>query len=195
MMNNISAQAAFEKAFECNQQGNFEEMMKYLDYAANKGHLMAMHQKGYMLLFQDRKEEAINWLTKAGEGGLIEAFYTLGNCFYYGQCCISQDYAKAIPYFKIAAEQGHPQAQCNLGACYYYGQGTQVDYDKAFEWYSKSAAQGEANAQFNVGVCYENGQGVAEDRQKAFMFFKEAAQQGHERAEARVNLYLKASKQ
>lgn len=190
----FDAEEAFENAKVCNWYGKNYLAIQLLNYAAEAGNTTAMFQRGCLAIENGNTNEAIKWLENAGEAGYADAFYNLGNLFYYGECRCPQDYPKALNYYVKAAQMGQPQAQCNLGACYYYGQGTQVDYDKAFKWYSKSAAQGEANAQFNEGVCYENGQGVAEDRQKAFAYFKEAAQQGHEGADARVNLYLKASK-
>ena len=60
---------------------------------------------------------------------------------------ISQDYARAMEWYRKSANQGHAQAQFYLGLMYYNGYGVSQDYARAVEWYRKSANQGHAQAQ------------------------------------------------
>ncbi len=51
---------------------------------------------------------------------------------------VTQDYQKALKWYRLAAEQGHADAQNNLGVMYSYGDGVPQDYQEALKtdcWY------------------------------------------------------------
>ena len=57
--------------------------------------------------------------------------------YYYYHKGVSQDYAKALEWYRKSAEQGNAAAQNQLGHMYEYeyGKGVSKDYVKAVEWY------------------------------------------------------------
>ncbi len=54
---------------------------------------------------------------------------------------VTQDYAKAVKWYRKAAEQGNAGAQYNLGVMYGKGQGVPQDYAKAHMWYNLAASR------------------------------------------------------
>lgn len=90
----------------------------------------------------------------------------------------TQDYNKALEWFKKAAAEGYPPAQEKIGYMYIYGFSVKKNHTKAFEWYKKAAEQGNVNAQFMLAILYEEGSGVLQDHTKAFEWYKKAAEQG-----------------
>ncbi|MCD7959462.1 MAG: sel1 repeat family protein [Ruminococcus sp.] len=80
---------------------------------------------------------------------MANAQINLGVCYFCGHG-VTQDYTKAVKWFRKAAEQGLAVAQNNLGWCYEHGEGVTQDYVKAKEWYRKAADQGNAKAKNNL---------------------------------------------
>ncbi len=96
---------------------------------------------------------------------------------------VSQDYAKAVKWYRKAAEQGDAEGQFNLGIMYYNGQGVSQDYAEAVKWYRKAAEQNYEYAQCNLGFMYLEGNGVEKDYSQAVEWFRKAAEQGDARAQ------------
>ncbi len=111
----------------------------------------------------------------AGKGHARSQNY-LGAMYRKGEG-VSQNYTKAVEWYRKAAEQGYARAQTNLGWMYKNGYGVSKDYTKAIEWYRKAAEQGDATAQTNLGLMYKNGMGVRKNRSKAIEWFRKAANQ------------------
>ena len=143
--------------------------------------------------FDEQKDKLIrnlkSWLAVKEDGQDIEPEseqdimspheqYQLGEDYYYGDNGKSQDYVKAIKWYRKAANQGDSDAQYNLGYMYYNGQGVEQDYIKALEWYRKAANQGFVPAQHDLGYMYNNGLGVEQDYKKAVEWYRKAADQG-----------------
>lgn len=120
-------------------------------------------------------------LQKAAEHGDAWAQYKLGWCYGNGYGA-SQDYAKAVEWWRKAAKQGDAQAQYNLALCYDEGHGVPPDYGKAVEWWQRAAEQGDAWAQYKLGECYEKGHGVTRDKEKAMEWYQKSADQGNSEA-------------
>ena len=87
-----------------------------------------------------------NLLLKAKQGD-PGAQFALGECYYYGNRDVSQDYEQAVYWFRQAAEKGNSYAQFYLGSCYDNGKGVPKDKQEAIYWYYKSADQGNFCAQ------------------------------------------------
>ena len=98
----------------------------------------------------------------------------------------SQDFAKAIIWYRKAAEQGEANAQYNLGAMYHEGQGVSKDYAEATRLFRKAADQGNVAAEWSLGALYNFGQGVTLDYTEAAHWYSKAADQGN----ADAQLYL-----
>ncbi len=126
--------------------------------------------------------KAFYWLEKAGNGGSLEAQYSLGVMYSNGEG-INQDYKKAIEWFEKAASKDYSEAQYNLGVMYAKGEGVQKDFKKAIEWFEKAASKDYSEAQYNLGVMYAKGEGVQKDFKKAIEWHKKASINGNKEAQ------------
>jgi len=110
-------------------------------------------------------DKAEDWFKKAANQGNAKAETALGHIYLttaafntvisnmfsnpYGKSTATEDYQKALYWFKKAAEQGYAPAENYLGVMYANGLGVPQDYSKALYWLKKSAkqryAKGEAN--------------------------------------------------
>ena len=97
-------------------------------------------------------------LKKAEQGDAI-AQQNLGVMYSNGGK-ITQNYQKAVYWFKKAAEQGGVGAQYFLALMYRQGQGVTQDDKQSFFWFKKAAEQGDAISQNNLGLMYSNGKGT-----------------------------------
>ena len=110
--------------------------------------------------------------------------------YYYGQkgdfFNATQDYKKAVKYFRKAIEKGNADAKYFLGRCYEGGLGVQQDYEEAVKWYRKAVEQDNTDAQWQLGYCYEKGFGVSQDFNEALKWYRKAAERGN----AKYQFYL-----
>ncbi len=106
----------------------------------------------------------------------------LGLMYYFGRG-VSQDYAKALVWFRRAAEQEYDHAQYMLGEMYYFGKGVPEDDAEAVAWYLRAAEQGHPRGQYQLGMMYYFGKGVPKDYTEAFTWLSLAAEQGDARAQ------------
>ena len=74
-------------------------------------------------------------LIQRGEQGDAESQHTLGDRYQDGDG-VTQDYVKAVKWYRLAAEQGDADAQYSLGAMYDSGQGVAQDLVQAHMWLS-----------------------------------------------------------
>jgi len=111
---------------------------------------------------------------------------SLGYKYYYG-VGLSQDYAKAIYWYRASASHGYPVAFYNLGICYQQGTGVNKSYFEAFKWFLLAAEKGYADAQYQVGVYYKGNMiGVRGNLSESFKWFDKAAQQGNTKAQKAI---------
>lgn len=174
----------YGKAMQCYQKANaWREIgyMHYFGYGVPKNKDKANE---YFAKCDDRKDceevikcfEAITNYNKNAS-----AYYNLG--YYYDEGKgISQDYQKALYYYKKAADLGNSSACNNLGCMYDSGKGVARDYSLAVRYFQKGADLGNATACNNVGSCYENGEGgllgAKPDKYKALKYYKKACNLG-----------------
>lgn len=124
-------------------------------------------------------------ISKAVVGDKV-AQKSLGYKYYYGEG-LSQDYTKAIYWYKASATHAYPVALYNIGICYQQGTGVTQSYTEAFKWFLRAAEKGDADAQYNVGVYYKNSKyGIGVDYKESFRWLKEAIKQGNESAQNRI---------
>ena len=125
-------------------------------------------------------------LQKAKQGD-VEAQYILG-CMYDSGTDVTQDYSKAVYWYRKAAEQGHAKSQYYLGLMYDDGKGVAQDYTQAAYWFRKAAEQGNANGQTILGIMYKYGRGVKQDYTQAVYWFRKAAEQGEADAQDKLGV-------
>jgi TPR repeat protein len=102
-----------------------------------------------------------------------ESWFEKGNSYFE-----SENYTKAVRWYRKAAGQNHAQAQYVLGCCYEDGDGVPQNYTEAAKWYHKAAEQNHAEAQLTLGSCYRRGQGVPQNMVEAVQWYRKAAEQG-----------------
>lgn len=99
---------------------------------------------------------------------------------------VSQNFDRAVYWYRQAANQGNILAANNLGTIYMFGQGVKQDGKEAMKWFLLGANKGEKNAQCNLGVLYLNGLGVSKDPKTALDWFLKSANQGFPEAQSNV---------
>ncbi len=77
----------------------------------------------------------VETIRAAAEKGDPGEQYALGEIYFFSEGGVTQDYAKAVYWFRKAAEQGHGKAQSWLGVCYEHGDGVAKDIAEAVRWY------------------------------------------------------------
>src|SRR2546425_1003398 len=92
----------------------------------------------------DRK--LVETIKAAAEKGDPGEQCLLGEIYFSSQHGVTQDYARAVYWFRKAAEQGDGGGQHWLGFCYQLGEGVAFDAAEAVKWYRKAAEQGYAGS-------------------------------------------------
>ena len=181
----------FNKAYEYETRGDYENAIRFYLEAAEKGipeaqyNLANLYYQGVGV--QQSYTEALKWYHEAAELGLSEAQFNLALVYEKGEGT-EQNHIEAIKWYTKAAEQGDMYAQHNLALIYENGKGVEKDIEKAFELYLMAAERGLANAQYNLALMYDFGYGVEQNYLEAVKWYTAAAEQGDR--EAQFNLAL-----
>ncbi|MCD8291866.1 MAG: SEL1-like repeat protein [Prevotella sp.] len=114
--------------------------------------------------------------------GIAEDQYRKGKTYLDKAIGHSENYVKALEFFKKAACNDHALAQYQLGLLYFRGvsyAGIHRNYEEAVKWFSLAAEQGLQSAQIELGNCYYNGNGVPQNYDKAEIWYERAADHGN----------------
>ena len=120
---------------------NDDAAKEWFEKAANKGHIPAQFELGY-LYYTHRKRERDNekafiWLNKAATAGYPLAQIKLAD-FYICGWAVKKDLKEAFDLYYKAALKGYDEAMYEVGQRYHKGIGVEQDLNKAIEWYKKS---------------------------------------------------------
>ena len=118
--------------------------------AAERGHAPAQFAMAKVLIGsieQTRKNEAIDFLTKAAQGGQVEALLFLATALGRGQFGLSKDEARAEALLLPWAEKGNADCQFVLAALYQHGETFAERRDEARVWLERAADGGNERAQ------------------------------------------------
>jgi TPR repeat protein len=126
------------------------------------------------------ENQAIYWLTKAAQNGIIEGWYNIA--LLYKERADSPDFEKAYKYFDTAANHGDAQSVYALAYMHYKGLGCQQDYSKAASFFKKGAVSGRANSMYFYGLCWRNGYGLSTNQDSANYWLQKAANKGYKMA-------------
>ena len=137
---------------------------------------LSMDEEGYKTPL--RPKDGMDYCLDLAAAGVAVGQTNMGWIYDKGKG-VTQDYTKAVEWYRKAAEQGYANAQSNLGYMYSQGKGVTQDKAKAVEWYRKAAEQGYATGQNRLGVVYQDGKGVIQDYAKAVEWYRKAAEQGN----------------
>ena len=125
-------------------EGVKPDVLKWLQYSADKGNVNAQYCLGVMCATGDGVPKdmsaAVKWFSKATEQRHIDSEYLKGCCYALG-AGVAKDVTVGIAAFRNVADRGCVAAQYNLGLCYDNGIGVSVDKDESLRWY-QSAAKG-----------------------------------------------------
>ena len=117
-----------------------ELAIKAYEIAVSKGYIKAITALGDLFKKNGNLEEAYRWYL---EGSLLEkpiehSLYGLALMYHEGEY-VTQDYAKALKYFKMSYFEGCQKTLFYLGQYYENGFGTEHDYKKANDYYRLGA--------------------------------------------------------
>jgi hypothetical protein len=90
------------------------------------------------LVAEDRSFEALTTLIPLATAGDPQAQYELAGFYHYGYVG-SNDYAKALKWYRASARQGYADSMVGLSAMYLGGQGVAKDRREAFVWLNLAA--------------------------------------------------------
>jgi len=195
-------EAKYKKALHYYKDGSYKKAATLFKELAKQGYAPAEEKLGHMYLkgwgVPQDTDKAMYWFKKAAKQGNAEAEAALGNIYLrtaYLNTLLShtfslrprkgigtEDYQKALYWFKKAAKQGNAEAENYIGIMYDKGLGVPQDYSKADYWYKKAAKQGYVIAEYNIGYMYEHGAGVPQNYSKAKYWLKKAAKKGSKSA-------------
>lgn len=119
-----------------------------------------------------------------------DVFYATGWAYACGSG-VTQDWEKAVEWYRKAADLGHVLAQTSLGNCLREGRGVLRDAGGSVRLYTLAAEQGFADAQCNLGWCYGTGFGVPRNYSSALSWYGKAAAQGNAVAERNFDVALR----
>ena len=113
-------------------------------------------------------KESLMWLTKASEGGLLDAQLALGE--YYSEYGPNRNDEKAKVWLKLAASKGSNKGKELLELV--SGPGRKSFSKEVLA----SAENGSSEDQFSIAFCYLNGEGVKKDPLEAKKWFIKVAE-------------------
>ncbi|MDD5267296.1 MAG: hypothetical protein PHO08_09235 [Methylococcales bacterium] len=190
----------FNKAYDLDQTGNYQQAMQWYHKAADEGDAMAMNNIGVLYeMGQGVTQDfctALEWFSKGVRGGSeiakenlerLENFYKARNLESYEKACMAEayfskaykfdqvkDYSQAMQWYLKAAELGNSDAMGNIGVYYHNGWGVSADDCKGHEWQLKAANRGNAFFQINVGNDFRYGRCNSIDLARAEKWYKAA---------------------
>jgi len=171
------------------EQGNalievsLEKAAGWFRKAADSGHASAQNTLGVMLSQGDGVSKdpklAIKWLKRAYKGG--ESCAANNIAITYRE---SNNFRRAIHWFKKSADSGDDEALLQLGIHYYWGKGVRINHQRAFDLYRKvvkskgicEASRDDAN--FYLALAYLEGKGVMKTVSTAKRLLRRANRDG-----------------
>ena len=189
-INRIEAKNICEESLMYDVYGKFigignESYIHKLSLKLKSGEFKIENSKLKEIERSKKEDEYIRNLFKSAEEGNADSMNEIGEIYLDGKKA-TQDYEKAMVWFKKAAEIGNGNAMNNIGEMHYYGYGVVKNLNEAVKWYYIGAELGNANSLYNLGNMYEYGEGVEQNYDEAIKWYKQSAEKGN--AYAQYNL-------
>jgi TPR repeat protein len=151
----------------------------WLRKAALAGHPEG--QRALAAVLQDpagnpRLPEAVEWLTRAAQGGEVTAMVELGNCYRRGIGC-APDLDAAVTWWMEAAKLGDPHAAVALADAFYRNETTTLTEQDALHWYQQAALGGIGKAQTALRRWFAQERGASAEQY--VQWYQSAALAGH----------------
>lgn len=154
---NGDAFAQYSYGAYCLMKDDDKEAVKWLQKAADQGHLDAEYSMGILLLNGRGVEQSVqkgcDYLLKSGMKGQTTALYVLGMTHIEGTNGIRKNEVIGTFLFKNAAVQGDPEAQWALSTLFSTAVGTRLDPVAAAEWMQRAAENGHKQAKHYLPVA------------------------------------------
>ncbi|KAI8072482.1 hypothetical protein BC940DRAFT_330632 [Gongronella butleri] len=155
--------------FEGDHQGEHRDMDKAYRYARkvaeHSGEKYCQYIVGDTLLQKGDVQQAVFWLTQAGQQGFPLAIEALARVYFQGvPPTFKKDYDAAYEWCLKGDDiwpSGLGYCQCCLGDMHREGLGVQKDQLKSFEYYQKAASQQDAPqnyARYRLGEMFYHGE-------------------------------------
>ncbi|GAB5367566.1 hypothetical protein AAMO2058_001241400 [Amorphochlora amoebiformis] len=146
---NGDAFAQYSYGAYCLMKKDMKQAAKWLEKAANAGHLDAeysmgcLHLEGNGVERDDRK--ALEYLLRSANKGHTQALFVLGDVLMRGKG-VPRDEKKGIGFILQAAVLGNPTAEFAIGSLHATGKGLVRDPVAARAWMDRAGARGHAKA-------------------------------------------------
>lgn len=147
--------ADFSTGMKAYEDEDYEEALKWLIKAAEKGHTNAQFHLGIMYdkgqgMEKPNHQEAVKWYIEAAKKDHTDAQNNLGVIYWEGrEGDVPQDYKKAFRFLFVAGKKGDALAQNNLAIMYDEGKGVERNFRKADRLWLLAAQQGDTTAMEN----------------------------------------------
>ena len=152
---------------------NEDQALFWFKEAAKNGHSEAKYRVADYLFGLEDDANGIKYLLSAAADGFGEAQYDLA-CLYDAGDVVSQDYHKAIRWYREAANQAIVPAQARLAMLLEKGLGCEKDLKEAEKWYWEAATLGDTFAACHIASLYREGKGCEQNSQLAAKWFRRA---------------------
>lgn len=192
----ISGYEEFNKGHIAIQNKQYQEAVRHLLLAAEKGHGGAMGNIGILYAsgtgVEKSIEKGLEWMKKGAEHNDLHSMLNLGLHFAQNH---PQNFNESFKWLKKASDHNYAQAMGHLAMLYATGQGTTQNSDEAKKWLDKGVAMRDAHCMFNYGVLYYQGvPGFTKDKDKAVQWMNKAKTAGHPQANAALQQISEAQK-
>lgn len=98
-------------------------------------------------------EEKFQELFSEAEEGDIDAIFSLGTAYFYGEG-VEKNLELAFHYFKKAAELGDLDGIFQTGLAYFQGLGVAADAEQAYLYFKKAASENHPKGNIMLGIYY-----------------------------------------
>ncbi len=160
-------------------RSHLESAYKGLKKGAERGHassafavFSAINDE---ILFSERQDEAVYWLTLAADLEHSKARHYLAEILWEGNNIVDRDRSRAINLWKSAAQSGFIESQYILGFEYATSNETIDRRGEAIKWYEMASSAGHVEAGFNMGAMLMLGEHVEQNIARGFSLIERAA--------------------
>lgn len=178
-----------EGAVDASVPKDRQKALELYQRAAARGSAEGMYYCAFILLHEQKLQEAIPYLRAASDAGVAEAQYELARIL------LQENVPAAVALFRKAAESQRPKivasASYMLGIIYLKGYSDiQADMKQAIPWLIRSADAGDARAQYMVALMYLTGDNMTVDEKKGEAMLRLSAGQDYQPAIEVLASYL-----
>lgn len=161
---------------------NGDSALYYYLEGHKNGSAEASYFIGRMLLNEGSNENAVKYLTVAGQRGNVDAIVLLGLCLQEG-VGIEPDPVEAHRLFEVAVSRAYnAEAYAQLGLATLQGNGCAEDETLGKRYLDTAVSLGHEKSEYYLGLCHLNGWGCRADTVEAIRHLERAADFGNIRA-------------